>query len=108
MCQIAAILSGSSSIRKQATSRRAIARPSSFHPASTTRSRGSPCFARSRAESKGYPFEVLLPQDLTVQGAVLCDQIKSLDWKARRSRLAAKLTEATVEDILAKIRALLR
>ena len=57
---------------------------------------------------KGYPFEVLLPPDLPVKGAVLCDQVKSLDWQARRSRLAATLPESVVDDILAKVRALLR
>ncbi|MGI8435697.1 MAG: endoribonuclease MazF [Chthoniobacterales bacterium] len=29
---------------------------------------------------KGYPFEVQLTTDWAVKGAVLCDQMKSLDW----------------------------
>ena len=33
---------------------------------------------------KGYPFEVVLPDGVGVSGAILADQIKSLDWKARR------------------------
>jgi mRNA interferase MazF len=57
---------------------------------------------------KGYPFEVVLSPDLTIAGAVLCDQVKSLDWKARRCRFAQKLPDQTVEDILARIRVLLR
>lgn len=57
---------------------------------------------------KGYPFEVVLPPDLAVQGAVLCDQVKSLDWSARRSRLAVGLPQSVIDDILAKVRALLR
>src|SRR5215813_14686908 len=36
---------------------------------------------------KGYPFEVLIPQGLKVTGAVLSDQVKSLDWKARKAEL---------------------
>ena len=32
---------------------------------------------------KGYPFEVLLPVGLPVAGAILSDQVKSLDWHAR-------------------------
>jgi mRNA interferase MazF len=64
------------------------------------------CPVTSRA--KGYPFEVLLPHGLPVEGAVLCDQIKSLDWNARRSRLAVTLPDLILEDILAKVRALLR
>jgi mRNA interferase MazF len=57
---------------------------------------------------KGYPFEVVLPDGLPIQGAVLCDQIKNLDWVARRSRLAAKLPETVLEDVLAKAHTLLR
>ena len=30
---------------------------------------------------KGYPFEVLMPDGLPVSGAILADQIKSLDWR---------------------------
>lgn len=39
---------------------------------------------------KGYPFEVVLPATGRVRGAVLADQVKSLDWRMRRAqRLAA-------------------
>jgi len=31
----------------------------------------------------GYPFEVVLPPGGQAQGAILSDQIKSLDWRAR-------------------------
>ena len=41
---------------------------------------------------KGYPFEVLLPEGSAVVGVVLADQLKSLDWRARK----AKLIECTV------------
>ena len=36
------------------------------------------------SQAKGYPFEVELPAGLEVAGVVLCDKLKSLDWKARR------------------------
>ncbi|MEK6635211.1 MAG: type II toxin-antitoxin system PemK/MazF family toxin, partial [Planctomycetota bacterium] len=32
---------------------------------------------------KGYPFEVLVPAGLPVTGAILADQVKSLDWRVR-------------------------
>ena len=38
------------------------------------------------SQVKGYPFEVVLPSGLPISGAVLSDQMKSLDWKARRAR----------------------
>src|SRR5207247_3798498 len=34
---------------------------------------------------KGYPFEVELPEGLPVAGAVLADQVKNLDWRARKA-----------------------
>ncbi len=35
------------------------------------------------SQVKGYPFEVRLPAGLPVQGVVLSDQLKSLDWQAK-------------------------
>ena len=56
---------------------------------------------------KGYPFEVLFPADSRVEGAVLADQVKSLDWRARRAKRFADAPEAVVGEVLGKIRALL-
>jgi mRNA interferase MazF len=33
---------------------------------------------------KGYPFEVTLPADLKISGVVLSDQVRTIDWKARK------------------------
>ncbi|HEY1771363.1 MAG TPA: endoribonuclease MazF [Chthoniobacterales bacterium] len=68
---------------------------------------GLALFCPITSRIKGYPFEVVLPPKLAVQGAVLCDQIKSLDWSARHSCLAVKLPDEVMEDVLAKIHALL-
>ena len=43
------------------------------------------------SQVKGYPFEVVLPQGLGVEGAILSDQIKSLDWRVRKARLIGNL-----------------
>ena len=56
---------------------------------------------------KGYPFEVLMPPGLGVTGAVLADQVKSLDWRARRAELMCRVPEATVAEVLRKLRTLL-
>ncbi len=56
---------------------------------------------------KGYPFEVLLPAGLPVAGAVLSDQIKSLDWRARNAELICTLPDETVSEILQKLGTLL-
>ena len=56
---------------------------------------------------KGYPFEVTLPSGLGVTGVVLADQVKSLDWRARRAELLCPLPEDTVAQVLAKLATLL-
>jgi mRNA interferase MazF len=57
---------------------------------------------------KGYPFEVQLPVGMKAHGAVLCDQLKSLDWKARHARLIGNLPGRSVREIQAKILALVQ
>jgi mRNA interferase MazF len=56
---------------------------------------------------KGYPFEVALPPGLPVAGAVLSDQVKSLDWRSRAAELICPLPPLVVAEILGKLRALL-
>ena len=56
---------------------------------------------------KGYPFEVLVPVNLPVTGAILADQVKNLDWRARNAEFACALPAATVAEVLQKLAALL-
>ena len=56
---------------------------------------------------KGYPFEVVLPSDLPGAGAVLSDQIKSVDWRARDARFICSLPETILNSILQRAGALL-
>jgi mRNA interferase MazF len=57
---------------------------------------------------KAYPFEV--PVDVLggQSGVVLADQVKSVDWKARRAQRKGRASDAVVADVLARIQALLR
>jgi mRNA interferase MazF len=57
---------------------------------------------------KGYPFEVPLPAELAVTGVVLADQLKSLDWRARKIVKIATLPETVVLEILRKTSTLMR
>ena len=59
------------------------------------------------SQVKGYPFEVALPTGLPVQGVVLADQVKSLDWKARQAEFAARLPADPLAAVLAKLATLL-
>ncbi len=56
---------------------------------------------------KGYPFEVVVPDDLAITGAVLSDQVKSLDWRARDAELICALPTATMTNVLQKLNTLL-
>jgi mRNA interferase MazF len=56
---------------------------------------------------KGYPFEVLIPPGLGVTGAILSDQVKSLDWRARKVKYICALPEATMTEVLQKLNTLL-
>jgi mRNA interferase MazF len=77
-------------------------------PRSYNQKTGLALFCPVTSQIKGYPFEVRVPDGLPIKGVVLCDQVKSLDWSARRARLASILPAATLDDILAKTLALLR
>lgn len=55
---------------------------------------------------KGYPFEVELPPGLGVEGAVLADQVRSLDWRARNARLVARAPASVVRDVLGLVETL--
>lgn len=58
-------------------------------------------------QSKGYPFEVAIPSGLPIQGVVLADHVRSLDWRAREAELVCALPGATVNEVGAKLGTLL-
>ena len=54
---------------------------------------------------KGYPFEVTI--EGTPQNVALSDQVKSLDWKARKAKHKGSVSQAEFETIKQKIGLLL-
>ncbi|MCR4316203.1 MAG: endoribonuclease MazF [Planctomycetes bacterium] len=56
---------------------------------------------------KGYPFEVELDEGLSVSGAILSDQVKSVDWRARKAKFACSAPKDAVQLALENIQALL-
>lgn len=54
---------------------------------------------------KGYPFEVVVSEK--PPSAVLADQIKSLDWRARKALHKGEASSAVLAEVQAKIQALL-
>ncbi len=60
------------------------------------------------SQVKGYPFEVLIPEGLEVKGAILSDQVKSLDWKARKAKFRCKLPSEEFNKVVKKLSTLIR
>ena len=58
------------------------------------------------SQVKGYPFEVVLPASLDVQGVILADQVKSLDWRVRKAKRIGRVPGAVLEEAVGKILAL--
>ena len=54
---------------------------------------------------KNYPFEVLIAG--AGPSVVLADQVKSLDWRKRRAKRKGRVSAAELEEVRAKVRALI-
>lgn len=72
-------------------------------PAVYNRKVGLALFCPVTGQEKGYPFEVPLPSGLPVNGVVLSDHVKNLDWKARRATFACQLPGEVVAEVLGKL-----
>ncbi|WP_274365608.1 endoribonuclease MazF [Paenibacillus thermotolerans] len=60
------------------------------------------------SKRKGYPFEVLIPKDLPIEGAILADQVKSLDWQSRQAAFISKVPQETLLEVISKMDLLIR
>jgi len=67
---------------------------------------GLAIFCPVTSQVKGYPFEVLL--NGKIKGAVLSDQIRSLDWVARNSEYIEKAAPGVVAEVLSRVQTLLQ
>ncbi|WP_176599107.1 MULTISPECIES: endoribonuclease MazF [Sphingobium] len=74
-------------------------------PAAYNRVRGMMICCPMTSKIKGYPFEVLISQN--PPSAVLADQLKSVDWIARKAAKKGTVSQVALLEVQAKIRALL-
>ncbi|GMU93193.1 MAG: hypothetical protein AMXMBFR4_22510 [Candidatus Hydrogenedentota bacterium] len=58
-------------------------------------------------QSKGYPFEVPLPEGLPITGVAGADQVKSLNWRARKVSRMATVPEEVVVEVVRRLQTLL-
>ncbi len=70
------------------------------------RKTGLGLFCPVTSTEKGYPFEVRV-RGKSISGVVLADQVKSLDWRARKARLIEVVPPEVLEEAKAKVAALL-
>jgi len=54
---------------------------------------------------KGYPFEVVVSGD--PPSAILSDQVKSLDWRARRAKRKSSVSVEILDEVRGKLGALI-
>ncbi len=58
-------------------------------------------------KTKGYPFEVALPDDSPATGFVLCDHLKSQDWRSRNASFIGRVEDDLVEEVVERVQTLL-
>ena len=63
-------------------------------------------FCPITSKEKGYPFEVKIETG-KINGVVLSDQIKSLDWQQRGAEFIVKATEEEMSEIIRKLNVLI-
>jgi mRNA interferase MazF len=56
---------------------------------------------------KNYPFEVKISDGLGVTGVILSDQVKSLDWQARKAEFIQEIPKDVVDEVLQKLNTLI-
>jgi len=63
-------------------------------------------FCPMTSKEKGYPFEVRI-ENKKINGVILSDQIKSLDWNKREIEFIIKAKKIEIDEVLEKIKTLL-
>ena len=67
---------------------------------------GLALFVPITSSIKNYPFEVTIEYD-SIKGAILCDQIRSMDWKERKVTKIISLENKLLDEVLYKIKLIL-
>jgi len=57
------------------------------------------------SQKKGYPFEVIV-NGKKIEGVVLINQIRSLDWERRSVLFIEKISQESLDEVLGKLRTL--
>lgn len=63
-------------------------------------------FCPITSKQKGYPFEVAI-KGIKIDGSILSDQVKSLDWKIRNIEYIERVNDSILEEVLDKIKVII-
>jgi mRNA interferase MazF len=66
---------------------------------------GLAIFCPVTSQEKGYPFEVKIKKEV-IQGVILADQVKSLDWKKREATFITKVPLSVINNVIELLRTL--
>ena len=87
---------------EQAGRRPALVISDGDYNAATGRALVAPITSRVR----GWPFEVVLPAGSPIEGVVLADQVRVVDWRARGASAAGAAHPTVLDETRAKLSAL--
>lgn len=73
-----------------------------FSPSEYNKRVGLGLFFPITSQIKDYPFEVKIKLS-KINGAVLSDQIKSLDWRTKKLKFIEKAPPKTLEEVREKL-----
>jgi mRNA interferase MazF len=76
-------------------------------PASYNRRSGLMLCCPMTSQRKGYPFEVVIAAETDRESVVLADQVKSLDWKVRKTVKKGTASIEVIAETLSKLQTLL-
>jgi mRNA interferase MazF len=68
---------------------------------------GLALFCPITSHVKGYPFEVPAPPGSPIRGVLLADQVKSLDWRARKAARICRIPDDVVLQVVKRVNALM-
>ena len=72
-------------------------------PRSYNRPAGLVLLCPITTQAKGYPFEVAISAGLRVDGVVLTDQVKNMDWKQRRAAFLCQMPAEILSEVVEKL-----
>ena len=76
-------------------------------PQSYNRKTGLCVICPATRQMKGYAFEVPGPSTDGVQGVILADHVRTIDWRTRRVRFITRAVPETLAEVIARLESLI-